>query len=101
MINKGVCDKVYAWTPSNCKCECDKSCDVGGYLDYENCKCRKRLVNKLLEEYNENIDEAKLTKIALFEHEIKCVGSNTVFIVIAVIAWRVTIGIGAYFVYYK
>ena len=29
------------WNPSNCKCECDKSCDDGEYLDYENCKCRK------------------------------------------------------------
>ena len=27
-----------------------KSCDVGEYLDYENCKCRKRLVDKLVEE---------------------------------------------------
>ena len=29
------------WNSSNCDCECDKSCDVGEYLDYENCKCRK------------------------------------------------------------
>ena len=27
-----------------------KSCDVGEYLDYENCKCRKRLVDKSVEE---------------------------------------------------
>ena len=39
LIDKGVCDKRYAWNPSNCKCECGKSCDVGEYLDYENCKC--------------------------------------------------------------
>ena len=26
------------------------SCDVGEYLDYENCKCRKRLVDKSVEE---------------------------------------------------
>ena len=25
----------------NCECECDKLCDVGEYLDYENCKCRE------------------------------------------------------------
>ena len=43
LIDKGVCDKGYAWNPSNCECECDKSCVVGGYLDYENCKCRKSL----------------------------------------------------------
>ena len=28
-----------------CECECDKSCNVGEYLDYANCKCRKRLTN--------------------------------------------------------
>ena len=39
MIDKVVCDKRYAWNPSNCEYECDKSCDVGEYLDYENCKC--------------------------------------------------------------
>ena len=22
LINKGVCDKGYAWNPSNCECEC-------------------------------------------------------------------------------
>ena len=29
----------YIWNPSNCKCECDKACDIGEYLHYENCKC--------------------------------------------------------------
>ena len=41
LIDKGVCDKGFIWNPSNCECECDKACDVGEYLDYENCKCRK------------------------------------------------------------
>ena len=68
LIDKGVCGKRYAWNPSNCECECAKLCDVGGYLDYENCKCRKSLVDKLVEEWNENIDEAKLTEVALLEH---------------------------------
>ena len=30
------------------------------YLDYENCKCRKPLVDKLIEEYNENAEETSL-----------------------------------------
>ena len=47
MIHKGVCDKWYAYNPSNCECDCDKSCDFGEYLDYENCKCRKRLEDKI------------------------------------------------------
>ena len=38
-----MCDKGFIWNPSNCECECDKSCDIGGYLDYENCKCRKKV----------------------------------------------------------
>ena len=57
MIDKGVCDKEYAWNPSNCDCKCDKSCDFGEYLDYENCRCRKRLVDKLMGECIENIAE--------------------------------------------
>ena len=47
LIDKGTCDKGYAWNPSNCECECDQMCDIGGYLDYENCKCRKRLIDKI------------------------------------------------------
>ena len=26
LIDKGVCDKGYIFNPSNCECECDKSC---------------------------------------------------------------------------
>ena len=39
-----------------------KSCDVGEDLDYENCKCRKRLVDKLVEECNEIVEEVKWLK---------------------------------------
>ena len=85
LIDKGVCNKGYTWNPSNCECECDKSCDVVEYLDFENCKCRKRLVDKLTEECTEDIDEAKLTRIALFEHENECVCSYIVCIVLGVI----------------
>ena len=43
LIDKDISDKRYAWNPINCEYECDKSCDVGEYLDYENCKCRKKI----------------------------------------------------------
>ena len=36
-----MCNKGFIWHPSNSECECDKNCDFGEYLDYENCKCRK------------------------------------------------------------
>ena len=101
LIDRGACDKEYAWSPSNCECECDKSCDFGKYLDYENCKCRKILVDKLVEECNENIDEAKLTEIALFEHKNECACYYTVFIVLGVIVLTICIGISTYFVYYE
>ena len=98
MIDKGVCDKGYAWNPSNCECECDKSCDVGEYLDYENCKCRKKLVDKLVERSStekctENIDEVKIAD------ENECVCSYTICAALAVIASVIIIGTVAYFVY--
>ena len=68
MIDKGVCDKGYAWNPSSCECKCDKSCDVGEYLDYGNCKCRKRLVDKLVDECDKIVEEVKI----LDKNEDKC-----------------------------
>ena len=62
LIDKGICNKGHIWKPSNFKRECDKSCDFGECLDYENCKCRKRLVDKLVEKCNENIEETSLFK---------------------------------------
>ena len=63
LIDKGICDKKYICNPSNCKGECDESCHFGEYLDYENRKCRKRLVDKLVEECNENIEEISLIEM--------------------------------------
>ena len=56
MIDNERCDKGFIWNPSNCECVCDKLCDVGEYLDYNNCKCRKRQIDNLVEECSENID---------------------------------------------
>ena len=44
LIDKGVCDKGFLWSPSDC--ECYKSCGFSEYFDYKNCKCKKRLVDK-------------------------------------------------------
>ena len=56
MIDKGSWDKECIWNPNNCNCEFDKSCDIGEYLDYKNCKCREKLIDKLVEECSENCD---------------------------------------------
>ena len=68
LIDKGVCYKGSIWNRSNCECEHDKSCDVGEYLDYKICKCRKKLVDKLIEECTENVEEVKLAKITSTEN---------------------------------
>ena len=43
MIDKGSCVKGFMWNASNCQCECE-------HLDYGNYKCRKELVDTLVEE---------------------------------------------------
>ena len=68
MIDKGVCDKGFNWNPSNWKCKCYKFCDFTDRLDYKKCKCKKRLVNELVEirsaeECTENIEETRLCQI--------------------------------------
>ena len=41
LLDKGVCDKGFILNPRNCEYECDKSCDIAEYLDYENCNLKK------------------------------------------------------------
>ena len=102
IINKGACDKEFFWNPSNCGCECDKSYDIGEYLNYENCKCRKKLIDKLVEECTEIFEEVKLAKITSDEdkNKHKC-SSSTLYIVLFSIIFTINIGVITYFVYYK
>ena len=68
-IDKGIYDKGFIWNPSNRECECDKTCDIAEYLDYENCKFRKKLVDKLIDECTKTIEQVKLAEITFFENE--------------------------------
>ena len=65
-------------------------------------RCRKKLVDKLVEEYTENVKEEKLAKITLAEdgnkHKCSCC---TPHIVLFSIIFTINAGIVAYFVYYK
>ena len=100
MIDKGVYDKGFIWNPSNCECECDKSCDIGECLDYQNCKCRKKLVDKLVEECTENIEETRLVEktSAKNKNKHKC-SSCTLYTVLFSIVFTINVGIGTYFFY--
>ena len=68
------------------ECECDKACDVGKYLDYENCKCRKKFV----EECTETVEEVKLVKITLAKNGNKYKRSScTLYIVLMIVVFTV------------
>ena len=76
-----MCDKGYIWNPSNCACECDKSCGIGQYLDCKSCVCRNSLVDKLVEECTNVIDGDTIynktltvtsSNIVLLVHRISC-----------------------------
>ena len=69
-------------------------------LDYENCKCRKKLVDKLIGECTETIEEGKVANITIFENENKY-GSCKVYIVLMIVVFTIFIGITIYFIYYN
>ena len=68
------------------------------YLDYENCKCRKKIVDKLVDKCTETVEEVKLAEN---ENNYKC-SSCTVYTVLFWTFFTINIGgIGAYFVYFQ
>ena len=94
LIDKGICHKEFTWNPSNCECECDKSYDIGEYLDYANCKSRKRLIDKLVEECSKNIDEKELHSNEINDYEKIC-SSYSVYILLLVIFFILKISISS------
>ena len=71
------------------------------YLDYENCKCRKKLVDKLVEECTENIEETRLVEKNLAKNKNKHKYSSfTLYIVLFLIIFIIDVGIGIYFTYF-
>ena len=94
LINKGVCDKGFIWNPSNCGWECYKSGNFSEYLNYKNCKCKKRSADKLPEECTANTDEARLVEI----NSTDCKHNFcTLCILLFLIFFTIYIGIGIYF----
>ena len=85
LIDKSRCDKRIIWNSSTS--ECDKSWDVGKYLDYENYKCRKKLIDKLVEERGKNIDWNKMIHNATLNDNGKVCNSCTIYIALLVIAF--------------
>ena len=97
LIGKRVCDKGYIFNPSNCECKCDKSCNIGQYLDYSDCKRKKKLIDPLIEECTENDDETKLVNITVENENSSC----KMYIVLMTVVFIIFTGIIIYFVYYN
>ena len=99
LIYKGIYDKRFIWSPSSCEYECDKSCDVGEYLNFENCKFRKTLIDKLVEECSENTDGNEMTNVTLNKHK-NVRRSCTIYIVLFSHIFVVNLSISSVFIYF-
>ena len=74
-------------------------CDFGEYF-YENFKCRKNLLDRLVDECAEIVQQVKLAKITLAENENSYKRSScTVYIVLFFTLFTINFGIATYFVY--
>ena len=73
---------------------------VGEYLDYENRKCRKKLVDILVDECTEIVEEVKLVKIthAKNANSYKCSFSK-VCVALSLSVFKINIGIATYYIY--
>ena len=97
LIDKGIYDKGFIWNPSISEFGFDKSCDIREYLDYENCTCRKRLIDKFVEECSESIDE---NEIFIMIKKMYVILVQYTFVVLFVIAFLIIIGISSVFIYF-
>ena len=85
------------FNPSNCESECDKSCNIGEYLDYSSCECRKKLTDPLVEECTENIDETELVNITVENENNSRCNSYLVYKMLFFIFFIISCGIIIYF----
>ena len=71
-------------------------------MDYENCKCRKKKVDKLIDECTETTEKLTLAKITFAENENENKYSScTIYIVLMIVVCTILTGITIYFVYYN
>ena len=95
LINKLACNKGYIWNPSTCSCECDQLGDVGQYLDYQNCVCRKSLIDKMVKERTSVVEEDIETSLMLADCP-----SQVPYIVLFIVFLLISVIIGSVFLYY-
>ena len=97
LTDKGIYDKGFIWNPSNS--ECDKSCDVGEYLGYKNCKYTKRLIDKLVEKCSENFDGNEMPYLILNEYK-NVFRSCTIYIILLALFFIISLSISSICIYF-
>ena len=85
MIDNGRCDNGFIWKPSTCECQCNKSCNIGQYLDHKNCKYRKELIDTLVEECSGDINGNEMIHNVTLNDYGKVCKSCTIYIVLLII----------------
>ena len=95
-----VCDKGHIWNPSNCACECDKSCGIGQYLDYKSYVCRNILVDKLVEECTNVTDGDRIYNKTLTVTSPNDCASCTPYVVLFAVFLSMSVIISSAFVYF-
>ena len=123
LIDKGLCDKGYIFNSSNCKCECDKSCNTSQYLDYLDCKCKKKIIDLIVEKcigydddktklvnktVTKNDNKTKLIIITVIQTDNKSKivnktveNSCKVYILLTIVSIVISTVYTTYFVYYN
>ena len=74
---------------------------VREYLDYANFKCRKRVIDKLVKKYDEDIDGNEVIYNATLNDYKKACKSCTLYIMLLIIKFIIIMGInGVWFYFY-
>ena len=101
LVDKKICDEGFIWNLSISECELDKNCGISEYLDYQHFKCRKKLVEPIIDECTETIEEVKLVEITVKNENNYKYSSCKVYIVFMMVFFTIFTDITIYFVYYN
>ena len=97
LIDKDRCNDGFIWHSSIFEYECEKSCDVGEYLDYPNCKCRKRLIVKLVLECEDDILNViplnTVDTIWITDKNVTCTNNCLIYIILLTIMCLILLAI--------
>ena len=71
------------------------------YLDYSDCKCKKKLIDPLIEKCNENDDQTKIVNITVEnENNYEC-ASCIVYTVLVIVTFTIFTAVTVYLIYYN